>query len=159
MNTLIKSEFPLLRRLSRDLDWVFDRLTTEKPLFEGELPAWMPDIEVFERGSEIVVKADVPGLTREEIAVDIADQTLTIRGERKREKEEKKGEVYRSERTYGSFVRSVTLPEGAKLDQATATVKDGVLEVKMPIARIESKTRRLEIKDGATGEKAAKHAA
>ena len=119
----------------------------------------MPDIEVFERGNELVVKADVPGLKREEITVEIADQTLTIRGERTREKEEKDGEVFRSERTYGSFSRSVTLPEGAKIDLANATVKDGVLEVKMPMARIETKTRRLEIKDGATGEKVAKHAA
>ena len=159
MNALIKSEVPLLRRLSRDLDWVFDRLATEKPLFEGAMPAWMPDVEVFERGNELVVKADVPGMKREEITVEIADQVLTICGERKREKEEKEGEVYRTERTYGSFFRSVTLPDGAKLDAAIATVKDGVLEVKMPMARIESKTRRLEIKDGATGEKAAKHAA
>lgn len=159
MNALIKSEFPLMRRLSRDLDWFFDRFATEKPLFEGEMPAWIPDIEVFEKGNELIVKADVPGMTREEITVEVVDQTLTIRGERKREKEEKTGEVYRSERTYGSFFRSVTLPEGVKLDLANATVRDGVLEVKMPIARIESKTRRLEIKDGVTGEKVAKHAA
>jgi HSP20 family protein len=158
MNTrLMKTEFPFLRRLNRDFDWFFDAFAREKPFVETAL--WAPDLEVFEAGNELVVKADVPGLKREDIKVDITDSELTISGERKVEKEENEKGVYRSERSYGAFFRSIALPDGAKTDLAKATVKDGVLEVKMPLARIESAKRRLEITDGPAGEKISKHAA
>ena len=114
---------------------------------------------MFETGNELVVKADMPGLKREDIKVEITESELTVSGERKLEKEEKGKDVYRSERSYGSFFRSIALPEGAKVDLAKATVKDGVLEVKMPLTRIESAKRRLEITEGPTGDKSTKHAA
>jgi HSP20 family protein len=158
MNTnLIRSEFPLMRRLGRDLDWFFDAFGKEKAFVETAM--WAPDLEVFEAGNELVVRADVPGLKREDIKVEITESELTVSGERKLEKEEKGKDVYRSERSYGTFFRSIALPEGAKADLAKATVKDGVLEVKMPLTRIESAKRRLEITEGPTGEKSSKHAA
>jgi HSP20 family protein len=158
MNTsLMKTEFPFLRRLNRDFDWFFDAFGREKPFVETAL--WAPDLEVFEAGSELVVRADVPGLKREDIKVDITDSELTISGERKVENEENEKGVYRSERSYGTFFRSIALPDGAKADLAKATVKDGVLEVKMPLARIESAKRRLEIAEGPAGDRASKHAA
>jgi HSP20 family protein len=158
MNTrLMKTEFPFLRHLNRDFDWFFDAFAKEKPFVETAL--WTPDLEVFEAGNELVVRADVPGLKREDIKVEITDFELTIAGERKVEKEENEKGVYRSERSYGTFFRAIALPDGAKADLAKATVKDGVLEVKMPLARIESARRRLDITDGPAGEKISKHAA
>jgi HSP20 family protein len=158
---LIASEFPLLRRLGRDLDSFFDRVGrfgVDRPFTEPATFAWAPDLELFERGNEFIVRADVPGMKREDVTIEITDSELTIRGERKQEKEEKDKGFYRSERSYGAFFRSIALPDGVKLDQAKATVKDGVLEVKMPLARVEPAKRRIEIQD-ATAEKSSKHAA
>jgi HSP20 family protein len=155
---LIGTEYPLLRRLTRDLDWVFNRVGMERP-FVGTENMWAPELDVFEKGNEFIVKADVPGLKREDIHVEVTDTELTIKGERKLEKEEKEKGYYRTERSYGSFFRSVALPPGAKIELAKAVVNDGVLEVKMPIVTIEPARRRLEITDVATVEKAAKPAA
>jgi HSP20 family protein len=141
---LIKPEYPLLRRLSRDFDWFLDRFGVERPYLATDV-AWAPVLEVFEKGNEFVIKADVPGLKREDIDVEITDAELTIKGERKLEKEEKNKNYYRTERSYGSFFRSVELPEGVKIDLAKAVVKDGVLEVTMPIAKVEPTKRHLEI--------------
>jgi HSP20 family protein len=143
--TLVKPEFPLLRRLSRDIDTFFDRFGLDRPLTLSTEFAWTPDLEVFEKGNEFIVKADVPGMKREDIKVELTDNELTISGERKMEKEEKEKGFYRTERSYGSFFRTITLPEGVKTKDAKAVVRDGVLEVKMPMAKIEETKRRLEI--------------
>jgi HSP20 family protein len=143
--TLVKPEFPLLRRLSRDLDSFFDRFGFERPIALSTEFAWTPDLEVLEKGNEFIVKADVPGMKREDIKVELTDNELTISGERKMEKEEKEKGFYRTERSYGSFFRTITLPEGVKTKEAKAVVKDGVLEIKMPRAKIEETRRRLEI--------------
>lgn len=160
MNTLMKPEFPLLRRLSRDLDTFFDRFVgvTDRPFFETE-GLWAPDIEVLERENEFLVRVDVPGLKKEEIVLEMTDTELTIKGERKKVKEEKEEGFYRSERIYGAFCRTIPLPEGVKIDQAKAVVKDGVLEVKLPLAKIATTVKRLEIQEVPVTEKTVKHAA
>lgn len=137
--------FPLFHRLSRELDAMFERFGMERPVFE-ELPrAWMPEIEVSTKGNELLVKVDVPGMKKEEITIEVLENTLTVRGERKQEKEEKKEGFFKTERTYGSFYRSLTLPEGANPELAKATMRDGVLEVTMPMVKVEEKSRKLEI--------------
>ena len=155
---LMKPEFPFLRRLTSDLNYFFDRFGVEKPFVETET-MWTPTLEAFEKGHEFFVKVEVPGLKPEDLTVEITESELAIKGNRKLEKEEKDKGFYRCERSYGSFYRSIPLPEGVKIDLAKATVKDGVLEVKMPVTPIEAKKRRLEIAEGVVGEKAAKHAA
>jgi HSP20 family protein len=87
-------------------------------------------------------------LKREDVTVDLTDDSVCIQGERKQEREEEREGYYRSERSYGSFCRVIPLPEGAMTDQAKANFKDGVLEITMP-APPESKGRRLEIAEGA----------
>lgn len=163
---LVKSEFPMLRRLGTDIDRFFDRFGMDpfrffdRPMLFGPTEtAWMPDIEVFEREKELVLRADVPGLKREEITVEVGDMDVTIRGERKREKEEKTENFYRAERSYGSFVRTIPLPEGVKPEEAKAIVRDGVLEITMPLTKVEATKRRLEIAEEPAGEKPVKHAA
>jgi len=99
-------------------------------LWPGEY--WFPQIEVFERGDEFVVRADLPGLQREDVTVEVTDDALVIHGERRSEREEKSGRgFYRSERSYGSFHRRIGIPEGVASDSATARFKNGVLEVTM----------------------------
>jgi len=159
MNSMIKkAELSLPWRMRRDFDRLFGPFDFDRFLQPTEF-AWTPDLEVFESGNELVVKADVPGLKREDLKVEITDAELTISGERKIEREDKTKNRYRSERSYGNFFRSVLLPEGINPELAKATVKDGVLEVKMPMAKIEAKKRRLEIHEEALAEKSTKHAA
>jgi HSP20 family protein len=151
--------FPFFRRFGRDFESLFDR-SFFKPWFTETEPAlWVPTVEVFEKGNEFVVRAEVPGMKKEEITLEITENELVMSGERKKETEEKKEGFYRSERTYGSFYRAIPLPEGVSIDRAAAAVRDGVLEVKMPIVHQEARRRRLEIGEPAAGEKAGKHAA
>ena len=94
------------------------------------------------------MRADLPGLKKDDVKVELTDEALTLSGERKEEKEEKREGYYRSERTYGSFYRYIPLPRGTKTDTAKAEFHDGVLEVKMQVPKSETRSRRLEITEG-----------
>ena len=100
------------------------------------------------------MRADLPGLKKDEVKVELTNDLLTISGERKEEKEEKREGYYRSERRYGSFFRQIPLPEGAKTDTAKAKFTDGVLEVTMQAPAREPQKRVLEIKQGEEAAKA-----
>jgi HSP20 family protein len=106
---------------------------------------WSPEVEMFDRDGKLVVQADLPGIKKDDIKVDITDRHLTIRGERKEEREEKDEGFYRSERTYGSFRREIPLPNGVKTDKAKAEFKNGVLEIAMEAPDLATRKRRLEI--------------
>jgi HSP20 family protein len=109
--------------------------------------AWAPHVEVFERDNQLIVRADLPGMTKDDVNVEIVDDALVIRGERKSEREENEEGYYRSERSYGSFYRRIPLPVGAKLEDATADFRNGVLEIKLPASQgVEQKRRPLEIR-------------
>jgi HSP20 family protein len=149
--------FPMFRSLGREIDFLFDRFGLERAFFEPAETVWTPDVEMFRRDNTIVVRADVPGMKREDVSVEIADGQVVLRGERKQEKEEKKDGYYRAERTYGSFYRTLTLPEGVTVDAAKATLKDGVLEVTLPTSKVEDKKRTLAIEEPVQAE--TKHAA
>ena len=99
------------------------------PTRRGDLANWMPQIESFQRGDEFVVRADLPGLDREDITVDVQDDALVVQGERHNEHEHEEEGSYASERSYGQFCRVIPLPEGAIADSVKATFKNGVLEV------------------------------
>jgi HSP20 family protein len=115
----------------------------------SEWSAWTPEIEMVQQGDKLIVRADLPGLKKEDVHIEVKDDRITIRGERKREHEEEKNGVYRSERSYGSFTRVVQLPEGAMTDQAKASFHNGVLEIAMPAPpEHERRGRRLEIMEG-----------
>jgi len=141
--------FPLFERLSRELDDLFDHFAFERPMFERKATFWTPRVEMFTKENTLFVRADLPGLKKEDVTVEVADETITIRGERKREKEEKGEGFYRTERSYGSFYRELPLPDGVKSETAKAEVRDGVLEITMPLVKIEAKKRTLEITEPA----------
>jgi HSP20 family protein len=116
--------------------------------------SWTPDVEVFHRNDELVVRADLPGLNKDDVKVDVTENGITIQGERKREHEEEREGRYRSERSYGSFYRMIPLPDGAITDQAKAKFKDGVLEITMPAPPEHVRRgRRLEITGEAQSKK------
>jgi HSP20 family protein len=144
----IRDPFAVLDAFGPSLRW---------PSLEmAEARAWSPTIEVFEKDNRLVTKVDLPGLKKEDVKVEVTDGHLSISGERKREVEEKKKNVYRSEREYGSFYRAVPLPEGVKLEDVKATFADGVLEVSVPLpTRSDAKVRKVEIQEPAKGAKSA----
>jgi HSP20 family protein len=130
-------------QLRDEMDRMFEGLPfarTGMPLFKNEM-SFVPTIEVQEKNGVLLVKADLPGLKKEEVNVEITPEGLALAGERKSEvKEEKPKEGYfRTERTYGEFYRFVPLPEGAMIEKAIATFKDGVLEVQVPLPKLEKK--------------------
>ena len=92
---------------------------------------WSPQVEVFEREGQLVLRADLPGLTKEDVKVEVTNEAINISGERKSEHEEKREGYYRSERSYGSFYRSIPLLEGVNAEDANATFRNGVLEITM----------------------------
>ena len=93
---------------------------------------WMPALDVFEKADKFVVKAELPGIKEEDIHVSVVGDTLSIRGEKKSETEVKEEDYYRSERSYGSFYRSIPIPANVNADKIEACFEDGVLEVALP---------------------------
>ena len=158
--------FRMMRRFTKNMERFFEDFggfnfpTVFKTDFapfrmEFENVEWVPQIEVLHNNGQFMVRADLPGLTKDEVKVELTDDVLTISGERKEEKEEKREGFYRSERSYGSFYRQIPLPEGAKTENATATFHNGVLEITIPAEKVEMPARKLEIKE-TPKEKAAK---
>jgi HSP20 family protein len=111
----------------------------------GLLKRWSPQIEVLHNDQELIVRVDLPGLTKDDVKVEITDNLLTIEGERKQESEEQAEGFYRSERAYGNFYRAIPLPEGAKTDKAKAAFNNGVLEIKLETPKIAKTAKRLEV--------------
>lgn len=108
---------------------------------------WAPEVEVFERGNNLVVRADLPGLSRENVDVELDGDALIIRGERQNDVEDENEGFYRSERSYGSFYRAIPLPEGIDSSACNATFKDGVLEVTLPMPPQQpSRARRIDVR-------------
>jgi HSP20 family protein len=97
-----------------------------------DIEEMMPSVDIFEEGGDVVVKAELPGLKKEEIDVSVADNTMTISGEKKQEEKVEKKDYYRMERSYGSFTRSFRLPTEVQMDKARASFKDGILEIRVP---------------------------
>jgi HSP20 family protein len=112
---------------------------------EGLAPrAWSPAVDIYETDEKMVIKAELPGLKKEDIDIEVRDNTLTLKGERKFEKEIKQENYHRVERAYGSFQRSFTLPGTVKQEAIEATFKDGILEVSLPKAE-EAKPKQIRI--------------
>jgi HSP20 family protein len=104
---------------------------------EGEESGWLtgtwaPPVDLFETDDAFMLKAELPGLTKDDIHIDVHERTLTLRGERKHETEVKRDHYHRQERAYGSFQRSFWLPTMVNVDNVQASFKDGVLELRLP---------------------------
>jgi HSP20 family protein len=139
MALLMKPE-PFSQEVNRLFNTLFDagEATTQR---------WLPAMDLVEADDHFVLKADLPGLSEDDVAIEIQDNTLSISGERKSEHEDRERGWYRVERQFGRFSRSLTLPEGIDADAVTASVDNGVLEVRIPKPE-ERKPRRVQIKAG-----------
>ena len=106
---------------------------------------WFPPVDIYENGNdEIVLKAELPGLQREDIELRVENNTLTLRGERKRESDIKQEQYHRVERSYGAFSRSFSLPSRIDTENVRAEFKEGVLSIKLPV-KAEAKPRQIEV--------------
>lgn len=97
-----------------------------------EMEEVSPTVDIFEEGSDVVVKAELPGMKKEDIDVKLTENTITISGEKKKEEKIEKKNYYRMERSYGSFTRAFSLPSEVQTDKAKAQFKDGILQIRIP---------------------------
>ncbi len=107
---------------------------------------WLPAVDIEEEGDRVVLRAEIPGVGRDDIDVSVENGTLTLRGEKKQEREVDTENAYRLERFYGSFSRSFVLPTRINAEQIKATYRDGVLEVVLPKAE-EARPKRIKVQD------------
>lgn len=140
------SPFWPMQRLQREFDRLlghpFDGwLTSDEPLIED----WLPAVNVYEEKNRLVVKAELPGMKKEEFEVYMTGENLNIAGERKAESEEKTADMHRSERYFGRFHRIIPLPTPVKADAIEAHYKDGILTINCPKTD-EAKRRQVEVK-------------
>ncbi len=109
-----------------------------------ELEEISPSVDMFDKKDEIVVKADIPGVDKENINISLSENTITIKGEMKREEEVKEEDYYYAERSYGSFSRTLNLPTKVQADKVKASFKNGILEVHLPKAE-EAKPKEVKV--------------
>ena len=111
---------------------------------EDTYGSWAPAVDIFEKGDDLVIRAELPGVARDAIEINVENNTLTLTGERKQDVEVEDGKSYRSERVYGVFSRSFRLPTTVDAGRISATHKDGVLEIVLPKME-QAKPKRIEI--------------
>jgi HSP20 family protein len=111
---------------------------------DDSMGTWAPTVDIFEKGEDLVIRAEIPGVSKDDIDINVENNTLTIRGERKREEEFKQEQAYRAERIYGSFLRTFSLPRTVDSSRISASYRDGVLELTLPKAE-EAKPKKIQI--------------
>jgi len=156
--------FALMRRISEEMDRMFESFgmggSFGRSGFAG-LPGgaergagmgspWSPHLEVFERQGRLVIQADLPGVRKEDVSVQIEDDRVILQGERRHEQQREENGYFHTERSYGSFHRVIPLPEGVDADQAKASFRDGVLEIELPAPQPQRRGRALTIEDRST---------
>jgi HSP20 family protein len=139
-----REDWSPLTRLRDRLDQLFDYPSWEEtPFFEG----WAPTVDIREDKDKLFVEAELPGMKKEDISLSMHENTLVISGERKCEQENKEGDIYRCERYYGKFHRSIGLPFAVDASKIQAQYRDGVLKVTLPKSEA-AKPKQIEVKVG-----------
>jgi len=137
-----------LSTLRNEFDQLFDRffgdLTGEMPEMFGARGAWLPAFEVSETDSEILVRAELPGVNAKDVEVTVSGNVLTVSGEKHEESEHREGVTYRSERRFGRFQRSIELPSAVDSDKVSAENANGVLTIRLPRTEA-SKPKRIKV--------------
>lgn len=157
----LSSPFELMDRMSDEMDRVFDRVFRDFGAprrswlsSRGERTMhglWTPRVEAFQKGNQFIVRAELPGLKKDDVQVEVTDEAVTLHGQRREEREEEREGFYHSELEYGQFHRTIQLPDGVIADSAKASFRDGVLEITMQAAPAEARRgRRLEITESST---------
>ncbi|WP_297453397.1 Hsp20/alpha crystallin family protein [Persephonella sp.] len=137
--------FRELTRIEQELNKVFNELVpTPKSGELVEVTTWAPRVDVYEKDNKLIIEAEIPGAKKEDVEVKIKDNAVVIKGEVKKEAEEKDKTYYRTERFYGVFERVIPLPVEVKAEEAKASFENGVLKIEIPKA-IEEKEVKIEV--------------
>lgn len=148
MTRRVRTPWSEMRNLQREFDTIFGGLG----LGNGSQDLWAPAVDVEENADELILRAEVPGLSRDDVEVELEDGVLTIQGEKKYEKKEENTQGLLYERRWGTFNRRFTLPRAVAADRITADLQDGVLTIRVPKAE-EAKGRKIEVRtSGQLGE-------
>ncbi|HIE52262.1 MAG TPA: Hsp20/alpha crystallin family protein [Armatimonadetes bacterium] len=146
MRSLVRWDpFRELATFRERMNRLFDEVFGGEPAVEAPARVWSPAVDVREDENELVVTAELPGMKREDIKVELVHNRLVIQGERKFEHEDKRENYHRIERSYGRFYRSFDLPASVNPEAVTAEYRDGVLTVHLPKAE-EAKPKQIEVK-------------
>lgn len=138
--------FQQFRRLTDQMDRWFEQFGVGRGERAEGPDMWAPESETFLRDNQFVVRIDLPGLSKDDLNVEVTDDSIVIHGERQQTHQENRDGYYRSERSYGRFYREIPLPDGAETETAKANYRDGVLEVAVNVPpRTAHRTRRIEI--------------
>ncbi len=156
----LTSPLGFIDRMSEEMDRMFDRVfrdfgfprrsSMSRGLFgpSSRESIWSPRVEAFQKGDRFIVRAELPGLKKDDVQVELTDEALTIHGERQEEHQEEREGYYHTEREYGEFHRTIPLPEGVITESAQGSFRNGVLEISMQAAPSEAhRGRRIEIRD------------
>jgi len=138
-----------LMQMREEMDRLFNQFTRRGDGEEGTWirGMWAPSVDIYENEDAFVLKAELPGFTKDDVQIELHNNRLTLRGERKQETEAKEDQYHRRERAYGRFERSFLLPTMIDADKVTATFKDGVLELRLPKSEA-AKPKRIAIHEG-----------
>jgi len=139
--------FREMSALQERMNQLFSDVRGKRNVREEELirNTWIPAVDIFETPEAIVLKAELPGITAQDISVEVQDNILTLKGAKKFEKETKEENYHRMERSYGSFQRAFTLPGTVQQEKATARFRDGILEIALPKVE-EARPRQIKVK-------------
>jgi len=138
--------FRELERMRREMDRLWDSFLEGRPGRKvEEVGEWLPTLDVSETKNELVVRAEIPGIDAKDIDISLTNDLLTIKGEKKQEKEEKEENYHLIERSYGSFARAIRLPKEVQSDKISASYRNGILKVTLPKSK-EAKKKEIKIK-------------
>ncbi len=132
-------------KMRREMDRFWDSFFERRSMKAEEGLEFFPSIDLAEKANELVVKCEVPGMDPKDIDISLSDGVLTIRGEKKQEREEKEADYHLVERSYGSFSRSIQLPKEVQSDKISASYKNGILKITLPKSE-EAKKKEIKIK-------------
>ena len=141
------SPITLMRRFTEDIDRAFGGYggNLQRDSETEEAVTWMPRVEVRQSGSNLIIQAELPGLNENDVKLEASEEGLVIEGERRREHTVDQGGMHHTERSYGRFYRLIPLPESAKIEETKANLRNGVLEVTVPVPELERKRRQIPI--------------
>jgi len=161
---MLTDPFSLLQQMAEDMDRLFDHFGVaglggtpqrsgqasrggQQQLGRSGSQLWAPQMEVFRRGNDLVVRADLPGMRREDVQIEIDGDVLTISGERRQASEDDREGFFRSERSYGQFYRAIPLPENVDASSVSASFNEGVLDITIPMPQADQRRpTRVEIR-------------
>jgi len=134
--------FTMMREFTDEMDNIFNGIAPATPVTPE---VWAPKVDVQRCNGNLVVTAELPGLKKEEVKVEMTEDALLLQGERKLEHNEDHEGYHRYERSYGKFYRSIPLPEGVKTEAAKAELTDGVLKITVPVAEAKNAARQIPV--------------